>query len=128
MSFLRTASYWLLVLALIANVGSFSAPAAMDHSAHQATASMSDQMGAGASDATDCHGNIPVETPAQPDPAPMDCCGSGSCTCGCLHHAPFVAASETRLAAPLHGWVAQLGHLKSVPSAPVAPAIRPPIA
>jgi hypothetical protein len=123
----RTLGYWLLALALIANAGLPSAASAMGHSAHQAAGSMAHPMGESANDQASCHEQASSQQPAKPDPAPMDCCDDGACTCSCLHHAPVLVLGTTRPVAPQHGWVAQLGRLKSLPSAPAAPAIRPPI-
>lgn len=119
MSLLRTVAYLLLTLALIANVGMPSVASAMDHGTHltEETAAAGD-----ASDA--CH----QENAAAPAPLPMDCCDGGACACSCLHHAPVMVLSPAAFLVPTHGWVAQLGRLTSVPAAPSAPAIRPPIA
>ena len=127
MSIVRTLGYWLLALALIANAGLPSAASAMEHSAHRSNEAFAHPMAESANDTPPCHEVASSQTPAKPDPAPMDCCVDGACTCSCLHHAPVMVLGELRLVAPQHGWVAQLGHLESLPSAPAAPAIRPPI-
>jgi len=124
----RVVAYWLLALVLIANAGLPSTASAMDHSAHPAAGSVSHEMGASANDAAPCHEKAPSDIPAKPDPAPMDCGDGVACTCSCLQHVPVLALGEHWLVAPQHGWVAQLGRLASLPSAPAAPAIRPPIA
>lgn len=123
----RTFGHWLLALALIANAGLPSAVSAMDHPAQQAAGSMAHPMGESADGPAPCHADASSQQPAKPDPAPMDCCDGAACTCSCLQHAPMLVFGTLRLVAPQHGWVAQLGRLKSLPSAPAAPAIRPPI-
>jgi hypothetical protein len=128
MSISRTVAHWLLALALIANAGLPSAASAMDHSAHQTAEPMAHGVGEAATNGTDCDDDAPSQVPSKANPATMDCCSSAGCTCSCLHHAPVVVLGEIRLPAPLHGWVAQLGQLTPMLSAPVAPAIRPPIA
>jgi len=128
MSVLRTIGCCLLGLALIANAGLGTVASAMDHSAHPMAEPMPHSMGAVANDAAPCHDVASSQTPDKPDTGPMDCCDDGACACSCLQHAPVLALGEPRLATPRHGWVAQLGRLDSLPSAPIAPAIRPPIA
>lgn len=121
MSLLRTLAHLLLALALIANVGMPSVASAMDHGTHAAAEPAAAAEHASAA----CHQDAEASAPA---PAPLDCCDGGTCACSCLHHAPVVVLSPMAFLVPAHGWVAQLGRLTSVPAAPSAPAIRPPIA
>ena len=74
-------------------------------------------------------GDGATAAPVVPSPdVPLDCCDGGTCACSCLHHAPVVVISAAPWAVSPYRWVAQLGRLVSVPAAPSAPAIRPPIA
>lgn len=121
MSLLRTVGHLLLALALIINAGLPSIVSAADHAGHQVAEAMA------ADSPAPCHDAATDEAPPAPSPAPMDCCDGSNCTCSCLHHAPVVVLNEVRLAMSPHRWVAELGRLVSVPAAPSAPAIRPPI-
>lgn len=130
MSLLRTVGHLLLALALIANAGLPSVASAVDHAAHQSAEVDQDMAAAGHSmadgDMASCHDEAAV-TPVVPSPdSPLDCCDGG--TCSCLHHAPVVVITDAPWAVSPYRWVAQLGRLASVPAAPSAPAIRPPIA
>lgn len=132
MSLLRTVGHLLLALALIANAGLPSVASAADHAAHQSDGAEHGVKPAGHSmaggDMATCHENVDV-APAAPSPStPMDCCDGGTCACSCLHHAPVVVLTAASWAMSPYRWVAQLGRLVSVPAAPSAPAIRPPIA
>ncbi|ODS63405.1 MAG: hypothetical protein ABS41_06075 [Arenimonas sp. SCN 70-307] len=132
MSLLRTVGHLLLALALIANAGLPSVASAVDHAAHQSAEVDQDMAAAGHSmadgDMASCHDEAAV-TPVVPSPdSPLDCCDGGTWTCSCLHHAPVVVITDAPWAVSPYRWVAQLGRLASVPAAPSAPAIRPPIA
>ena len=128
MSLLRTAGYWLLALALIANAGLPSAASAMDRSARSAHEGRAQEVAASADARSPCHQAAPAEAATTPDPVPMDCCDDASCACSCIQHAPVLGWGESRLIAPRHGGLAQWGRLASLPLASAAPAIRPPIA
>lgn len=125
MSLLRTVGHFFLSLALIVNAGLPSVATGADHAAHQAADPSALAMAA--EKKMSCHDEATQDAPAAPSPAQLDCCDGGNCACSCLHHAPVVVLHDARLALPPHGWVAELGHLMSVPAAPSAPAIRPPI-
>ena len=132
MSLLRTVGHLLLALALIANAGLPSVASAADHAAHQSEGVDQGMASAGHSmadgDMASCHDEA-TASPAVPSPdSPLDCCDGGTCTCSCLHHAPVVVITRAPWAVSPYRWVAQLGRLASVPAAPSAPAIRPPIA
>lgn len=132
MSLLRTVGHLLLALALIANAGLPSVASAVDHAAHQSAGVDQAMAAAGHSmadgDMASCHDEA-TATPVVPSPdSPQDCCDGGTCTCSCLHHAPVVVITDAPWAVSPYRWVAQLGRLVSVPAAPSAPAIRPPIA
>lgn len=119
---LRSIAHVLLALALMVNgaLPGMAAPASgADHTAGH---------GAPADQPAGCHGQAAEAGTPSPAPAPMDCCDGGACACNCLHHAPVVFLAEAQLSAPTHHWVAALGRFVSSPSAPTAPAIRPPIA
>jgi hypothetical protein len=132
MSLLRTVGHLLLALALIANAGLPSVASAADHAAHQSEGVDQGMSSAGHSmadgDMASCHDEA-TAAPAVPSPdSPLDCCDGGTCTCSCLHHAPVAVITRATWAVSPYRWVAQLGRLVSVPAAPSAPAIRPPIA
>lgn len=132
MSLLRTVGHLLLALALIANAGLPSVASAADHAAHQSAGMDQGMASAGHSmadgDMASCHDEA-TASPVVPSPdVPLDCCDGGTCACSCLHHAPVVVITRAPWAVSPHRWVAQLGRLASVPAAPLAPAIRPPIA
>lgn len=128
----RTVGHLLLALALLLNAGLPSVAFAADHAAHQSAGAEQSVEPVGhtmtAGDTASCHEDTKA-MPVTTDPAsPIGCCDGGICTCSCLHHAPVVAITEAPWALSPYRWVAQLGRLASVPAAPSAPAIRPPIA
>lgn len=132
MSLLRTVGHLLLALALFANAGLPLVASATDHAAHQSAGVDQGMASAGHSmvdgDMASCHDEATAAPVVTSPDVPLDCCEGSTCTCSCLHHAPVVVITGAPWAVSPYRWVAQLGRPASVPAAPSAPAIRPPIA
>ena len=122
---LRQFNHLLLALALVAN-GWIGGAATALHAQH---ATMTAEQAAPVA-MSDCHemaDGMAASHAVDPGSDP-DCCDQGQCNCGCLHHAPIAVPFFTMLESVAFRTLPETRRMTSIPSAPVEPAIRPPIA
>jgi hypothetical protein len=125
----RPLGYLLLVVALIAN-GLVADGMAMTAAA-PSVAAVTPAEPTVASEHGGCHETTSASAAVDdqaPSGAPMRCCDGTSCKCACLQHAPAVLLTFSLPELVRFSPPPVLGELVTLPSAPAAPQLRPPIA